>query len=102
MCMYKNKPTLLFSRSASVVSTRLTMLDNSCIVKHQERTPMVGRRGIQTWRVVMYSEGRIRGDHIASLLSVKDCTTVYGDYRGITDDKIVQDACEVHGLICRG
>ena len=50
----------------------------------------------------MYRERIIGGDHIVSLLSVKDCTTVYGDYRGITDDKMVQDACEVHGLNCRG
>ena len=50
----------------------------------------------------MYWEGEISGEHIASQLSVQDCTTVCGDRRGITDDKTVQDACVVHGLICRG
>ena len=37
-----------------------------------------------------------------SLLLVKDCTTVYGDCKGITFDETVQDTCVVHGLICRG
>ena len=51
----------------------------------------------------MYCEGKqLSGDHTASLLSVQDCTTVYGDCRGITDDMTVQDACVVRGLNCRG
>ena len=47
-------------------------------------------------------EGRISGEHTASQLLVQDCTTVYGDCRGIADDEAVQDACAVHGLNCRG
>ena len=46
-------------------------------------------------------EGEVSGKHTASQLSVQDCTTVYGDCRGITDDGTVQDACAVHGLNCR-
>ena len=50
----------------------------------------------------MYWEGRLSGSHTTSRLSVQDCTTVYGDRRGITDDATVQDVCAVHGLISRG
>ena len=47
----------------------------------------------------MYWEGRISGEHIASRLLVQNCTTVYGDRSGITNDETVQDACAVHRLI---
>ena len=33
MCVQKDKPTLVYRGNASVVFTRLTALDNSCIVK---------------------------------------------------------------------
>ena len=50
----------------------------------------------------MYSKETISGYHTAILLSLKDCTTVYGDDRGVTDDEPIQDTCEIHGLNCRG
>ena len=37
----------------------------------------------------MYWEVHSSGEHTASRLSEQDCTTVYGDRRGITDDETV-------------
>ena len=42
MCMI-GKPTRICHGNASVVSTCLTVVDNSCVMNHQEGTPVVRR-----------------------------------------------------------
>ena len=39
----RGRTIITLLESALAVSTCLTMVDNSCVVKHEERTPVVGR-----------------------------------------------------------
>ena len=84
--------------NASVVSTYLTVVGGSCVMK----TP--GREN--PWLVESYRHrgshvlGRVlsSGEHTASQAFAKDCTVVYGDRRGIANALTVLDAGAVHGL----
>ena len=60
MCM-TGKPTLICHGNASVVSTCLTVVDNSCVMNHQEGTPVVRRMNHADIGAAMYWEGEFSG-----------------------------------------
>ena len=98
MCRIE-KPALVRRENAPVVSTYLTVVDGSCIMKTS------GREHLWLGGVESY---RHRGSHVlGSVYSwsthcessiAKDCTVVYGDRRGIASATTVLDAGAVHGL----
>ena len=99
--------------SASAKSTRLTVLDNTCKGKtsgvdaHGLIEESCSYRGVsRVWKLPIvqrsYKGDGVSGNHTVSQALAKDCTMVYGECKGITDDTIVQDECETHGLISRG
>ena len=93
------KPARVCHGDVSVVSTSLTVVDSSCVLNHQEGTPVVRRSNSCRHRgAAVYWEGRIRGAHTVSQAYAKDCTVVYGDRRGIANAMTVLDVCAVHGL----
>ena len=92
-----------YFESASAVSTYLTVVDISCVMKTSGGTPVVRRNeSCRHVGAAMYWEGRISGAHTASQACAKDCTVVYGDRRGIANAITVLDACAVRALRGRG
>ena len=93
------KPALICRENAPVVSTYLTVVDGSCIMKTPgEENPWLvassyRHRGSHVLGRVLSS-----GEHTASQAFPKDCTVFYGDRRGIANALTVLDAGAVHGL----